>query len=378
MESAIETCLSMQSYIDKLYSILEYCDDEEYVDDLISEAYEIYLEATQRRKKADEIDDFMKKNNLGDINAVNPKKRKQARQLRNTLLQHDFKPGYEEVVGKDGYLHKRPAGTIRSDIDPTNPNIARNEIKDTIRWDPSILPRQKDESFWTREKKIDKEFKKHGSDYAKKYGRIKLRFDNNRFYNDEHNNRSNNSNEENAHYKGENLLDKRFIKGDVRGINMPSSKFRKAGYNKEFNQILSHEKAHDVFNLTGQSYNWRDRWKPENKNERGIKAIDEAKARGKKIHSHDDGTYLTADYDQEVGTKQSPEELEADLHAAKTARIRTKYAGRKRAVKRSGATRNLTDNEIKKHYVLMDHYYEALKFIPFNQSLEGKALSMKV
>ena len=70
MSEMMDTLL--MEYVDKLDNALEnYSDDE--LDDFVSEMYEVYLEATQRRKKADEIDAWIiEKSNKAFAKSKNP------------------------------------------------------------------------------------------------------------------------------------------------------------------------------------------------------------------------------------------------------------------------------------------------------------------
>lgn len=242
MEAALQ-CL------DEADMMLEYAGyGNPALDEYVSEMFELFMESTARRKKADEIDVYMKKHNWGDVNAKTPAQAKKARALRNFLIMQDFDPKTE---------------TIKSDADGHRVKFNINNAKAS-----QYKPSENSISIQNRNK--------HQSERA---------------------------------------------------------------------LTLQHEKGHNKFYVTGQSYQW---FRNENPNERGIKHIRQAIDSGKEISSHDDGSYLMRG---QGGEQKNPEEIEADLHAAKTARMRTKYAGRKRAVKRSGATRHVTDKEIERWYV---------------------------
>lgn len=249
--------------LDKADMMLEYVGyGNDALDEYVSEMFELFMEATARRKKADEIDEYMRKHNLGDVNSKNPNKAKTARSMRNFLIMHDFDPKTGTVKSTDG---KR---------------------------------------------------------------RIQLQFNS----------------------------DNSFHRGDMSGIDLIAlEKDIKKAHQADKHFIMNHEKGHEHFAHDGSATKWNDQL---NENERGIKHIKAAKEAGKKISSHDDGSYITR------GGHDSPEELEADLHGFKNTRIRTKYAGRKRAVKRSGATRSVTDKEIEKVFVTMDKFAEKPFFDP--------------
>jgi hypothetical protein len=260
--SDIDVSVALESYLDKVCTMLEYAGYTNYADDLIAEMFDIYLEATDRRKKADEIDKYLTDKGIVDAKSKTPHEAKKARQVRNFLMTQDFDPKTE---------------TIKSD--------------------------HKD---------------KNG-----KSPRIDLKLNDNKDY---------------SSSEIENLI----------GLTNKTLKGKAA--NRAF--ITTHEKGHDLFSRDGRSAQWakgnRDDY--DNKNERGIKFINKAIDSGKKINDHDNGEYITT---YNGGNGYSPEELEADLHASKTARVRTKYAGNKKAVKRSGATRNLNDTEIDKFYIYL-------------------------
>lgn len=245
---------AMLSCLDKADMMLEYVGySNDALDEYVSEMFELFMEATARRKKADEIDAYMRKRNLGDVNSKNPNKAKTARSMRNFLIMHDFDPSTGTVKSTDG----------------------KRRIRLTFNADGSF----------------------HRGNSFGGYDEIALEKDIKKFH----------------------QADKHFT--------------------------INHEKGHEHFAHDDSSKKWTDQL---DENERGIKHIKAAKEAGKKISSHDDGSYLTKD------EHDSPEELEADLHGVKNTRIRTKYAGRKRAVKRSGATRSINDNEIEKVFVTMD------------------------
>ena len=250
---------AMFACLDKADMMLEYAGyDNDAVADYIAEMFDIFMEATSRRKKADEIDEYMRKHNWGDVNAKTPANAKKARQLRNFLIMQDFDP---------------KTGTIKSDVDG-------HRVKFNI------------------------------------------------------------NNRDDSHY---NLRDK--------SINLQDTSKKQ----QNRSMTLKHEKGHNKFDVTGQS----DYWKyEEDPYERGIKHIRQAINAGKDINPHDDGSYMMPGQQGFMGIgaggeNKNPEEIEADLHAAKNTRVRTKYAGRKRAVKRSGATRNVTTKEIEKWYINM-------------------------
>ena len=252
-KSEIAVCEAMENCLNKAEQIIEYAGIGEASDEYVMELFDIFMEATDRRKKADEIDEYMRKHNWGDVNANSSAKKKKAHQIRNFLIMQDFDPKTETIKSSDG---KR---------------------------------------------------------------RIKFNM---------------------------NGLSNKFTSGPNKSISADSL-HSGSNINKYLNYSINHEKGHEQFLADGRAAKWNDTNTPEDKSERGIKHIDETKAAGKIVGLHDDGRYLTN------FKKQSPEELEADLHAAKNARVRTKYAGRKRAVKRSGATRNFTDKEIDKKYERM-------------------------
>ena len=237
--------------LDKADMMLEYAGyGNPALDEYVSEMFELFMESTARRKKADEIDAYMKKHNWGDVNSKTPAQAKKARALRNFLIMQDFDP---------------KTGTIKSDVDGHRVKFNINNA--------------------------------NGSYYKPSEDLISI--------------------ENRNKHQAERVL------------------------------TLQHEKGHNKFYVTGQSYQWA---RDENPKERGIKHIRQAIDSGKEINSHDDGSYLMRG---QGGEKKNPEEIEADLHAAKTARMRTKYAGRKRAVKRSGAARRVNDKEIERWYVDM-------------------------
>jgi len=60
--------------------------------------YDIYCEATDRSKKAEIIENWMKANNYGDPHGKNPSKAKKAMRMRNFLIQHDFDPETETIA----------------------------------------------------------------------------------------------------------------------------------------------------------------------------------------------------------------------------------------------------------------------------------------
>ena len=242
----------MENCLNKAEQIIEYAGIGDASDEYVMELFNIFMEATDRRKKADEIDEYMRKHNWGDVNANSSAKKKKAHQIRNFLIMQDFDPKTGTIKSSDG---KR---RIKFNINGTSDTFS-----------PSTY--------------------------------------------------------------------------SIRADSLHSG----ANINKDLNFSINHEKGHEQFLADGRSDRWLDNNIPEDKSERGIKHIDAAKVQGKDINPHDDGTYMTR------YKKQSPEEIEADLHAAKNARVRTKYAGRKRAVKRSGATRNMTDKEISKSYKRM-------------------------
>ena len=255
---------AMLSCLDKADMMLEYAGyGNDALGEYVSEMFDMFMEATVRRKKADEIDAYMKKHNWGDVNAKSPAQAKKARALRNFLIMQDFDP---------------KNGTIKSDAEGHRVKFNINNAEGSY--------------YSPREKSISIENKnKHQTDRA---------------------------------------------------------------------LTLQHEKGHNKFDVTGQSAHWQ---RGEDPNERGIKHIRQAIDSGKRINVHDDGSYMmpgqTGFFGMGAGgEKKNPEEIEADLHAAKSARVRTKYAGRKRAVKRSGATRNVTDKEIERWYVDMQKSME--------------------
>ena len=256
---------AMLSCLDKADMMLEYVGyGNDALDEYVSEMFELFMEATARRKKADEIDAYMKKHNWGDVNAKTPAQAKKARALRNFLIMQDFDPSDGTIKSTDG---KR---RIKFNVNGERSRYVLNDNGQRIELDEDRRKRlgQVDKHFITNHEKGHEQFHNHGIEV----------------------------------------------------------------YDKD-------SKKH-------QFVSYSDDWTyHEDENERGIKHIKDAKAKGKQINSHDDGSYRTA-WDVE----NSPEELEADLHAAKTTRVRTKYAGRKRAVKRSGATRHLTDKEIENVY----------------------------
>lgn len=267
--SDIDVSIALESYLDKVCTMLEYAGYTDYTDDLISEMFDVYLEATDRRKKADEIDKYLADNGITDAKPKTPQKARQAKQIRNFLMTQDFDP---------------KTGTIKSDYKDKNGKSPRIVLKlDTGKDVSGIGVKDKNKSMIG--------------------------------------------------------LTNKTLKGKAadRAI------------------IVTHEKGHDMFNRNGKSAQWSKGDKDDaNKNERGVKFINKAIDSSKDINNHDSGEYLV-NYDRDG---YSPEEIEADLYAAKTARVRTKHAGSKRAVKRSGATRNLNDTEIEKFYI---NLYKSMK-----------------
>lgn len=255
---------AMLSCLDKADMMLEYAGyGNDALDEYVSEMFDMFMEATVRRKKADEIDAYMKKHNWGDVNAKSPAQAKKARALRNFLIMQDFDP---------------KTNTIKSDVEGHRVKFNINNAEGSY-----YSPYNKSISIENKNK--------HQTDRA---------------------------------------------------------------------LTLQHEKGHNKFDVTGQSAHWQ---RGEDPNERGIKHIRQAIDSGKKINVHDDGSYMMPGQTGFFGIgaggeKKNPEEIEADLHAAKSARVRTKYAGRKRAVKRSGATRGVTDKEIERWYVNMQKSME--------------------
>ena len=286
MESEMNVCDSIYNTLDKIDYMMEYNASDEYIDDLVMEAFEIYLEATNRRKKADEIDQYIRDKKYGDANASTPHKAKNAKQLRNFLIQHDFDPKTE---------------TIKSDVLGKRINF--------------YMPRKDDDGHYN---KYDEKITVSPDNITKQMTNAQQML---------------------AHERGHHVF----------GNTTPSGKplpFIRDPEDSTGKKLVLDKNGNPIRDMSKSKHNnWIDPDIPENKNERGIKHLDEAKASGKNINRHDDGSYTILDVD-----KQSPEELEADLYAAKTARVRTKYAGRKRAVKRSGATRNVNDNEIRKYF----------------------------
>jgi len=255
---------AMLSCLDKADMMLEYAGyGNDALDEYVSEMFDMFMEATVRRKKADEIDAYMKKHNWGDVNAKSPAAAKKARALRNFLIMQDFDP---------------KTNTIKSDAEGHRVKFNINNAE--------------------------------GSQYSPYAKSINI--------------------ENRNKHQTERVL------------------------------TLQHEKGHNKFDVTGQSDHWQ---RGEDPNERGIKHIRQAIDSGKNINTHDDGSYMMPGQTGFFGIggggpKKNPEEIEADLHAAKTARVRTKYAGRKRAVKRSGATRGVTSKEIERWYVDMQKSME--------------------
>lgn len=255
---------AMLSCLDKADMMLEYAGyGNDALDEYVSEMFDMFMEATVRRKKADEIDAYMKKHNWGDVNAKSPAQAKKARALRNFLIMQDFDP---------------KTNTIKSDAEG-------HRVKFNI------------------------------------------------------------NNAEGSHYSP---------------YNKSISIENKNKHQTDRALTLQHEKGHNKFDVNGQSAHWQ---RGEDPNERGIKHIRQAIDSGKHINVHDDGSYMMPGQTGFLGfgaggEKKNPEEIEADLHAAKSARVRTKYAGRKRAVKRSGATRGVTDKEIERWYVDMQKSME--------------------
>lgn len=276
--SGIDVSVALESYLDKVCTMLEYAGYTDYTDDLIAEMFDIYLEATDRRKKADEIDKYLTDKNVANVKSGNPHKARQARQVRNFLMTQDFDP---------------KTGTIKSDYKDKNGKSPRIDLK-----------------------------LNGPSDYHTGFT-------------------------DNGHNSTITLTNKT-IKGKAadRAITM------------------SHEKGHEMFRRNGENIQWSkgDKDDDNNKNERGIKFINKAKAVGKNINDHDDGGYIVR---RNGGTGLSPEEVEADLHGAKNARVRTKYAGSKRAVKRSGATRNVNDREIEKWFINMSKSINSSSLVRF-------------
>lgn len=262
---------SMMDYMNKIETIIEYAGYTDYADDLIAEMFDVYLEATDRRKKADEIDKYLADKNVVNAGAKNPSKARKARQVRNFLMTQDFDP---------------KTGTIKSDYKDKNGKSPRINLKFDVDKDYSAI--------------TDDDVPKHIIGLT------------------------------NATIKG---------KAANRALTM------------------SHEKGHELFDRDGRAEKWSkgDKNDDANKNERGIKFINKAIDSGKDINNHDSGEYIVNRNGQDG---YSPEEIEADLHGAKAARIRTKYAGSKRAVKRSGATRNVNDNEIERFFIYLQKSVE--------------------
>ena len=112
--SDIDVSVALESYLDKVCTMLEYAGYTDYADDLIAEMFDVYLEATDRRKKADEIDKYLADKNVVNAGAKNPNKARKARQVRNFLMTQDFDP---------------KTGTIKSDHKDKNGKSPRIDLK---------------------------------------------------------------------------------------------------------------------------------------------------------------------------------------------------------------------------------------------------------
>jgi len=248
--------------------------DTEAFDNLIAEMYDVYLEATARRKQQQEIAKYMQDNKLGDVKGNNPSKRRKARKVQNTLLQHDFDPKTQ---------------TIRSDV--TNPNSSSKRVALKVR--KADIDEDDDELLDTGPGPV-------------------------------------------------------YVPGDTdSAISMPLSYLKKekqgsAGFYTH-HELGHHKSEHEgTSSMFARTPKNTQRTSP---NDPGMRHIIDTKKSGKYVNNHDDGSYLRSD------GKENPEELYADLHGARAARVRTKHWGNKSSGKKykeklNKGTRSLTDKEI--------------------------------
>lgn len=250
----------------------------ESFDDLIAEMYDVYLEATDRRKQQQEIAKYMRDNQMGDVEGSNPSKRKKARKVQNTLLQHDFDPKTQ---------------TIRSDV--TNADGSQMRVK----------------------------LQTPNSDH--KTG---------------------------AHYQPSK------VSGDDY-VSLPKDKLNR---NKQYKTAMTmhHELGHhQSYHRNSDTTVGRNALRTD-PNDPGMKFIADTKAMGKKINDHDDGSYLNG--------HDNPEELYADLHGARAARVRTKHwgnqsSGKNYKEKLNNGTRGVTDEEIKTDFIGLAHYWRDVYYM---------------
>lgn len=79
--------------INKAIVMYEYGDSSK-----LCQLYDVFLESTDRFKKAAAIENWMKTNNYGDPHGNNPSKAQKAMRMRNYLIQHDFDPVTETIA----------------------------------------------------------------------------------------------------------------------------------------------------------------------------------------------------------------------------------------------------------------------------------------
>lgn len=276
MESSMAVYDAMLDIIDKRETINNNDPSNEF-DNIITESFQIFVEYVSKDK--DEITKWMDKKGYfytGD----NPKKKKECLRMYNFLKQHDFRPSDETYKtniddGKGG--KRRLKLTFEADKNETGLEGTVFSDKNRLRPTGTKTPEQR---MW-------EEIIKRG---------------------------------ENASYSAS--IDKRTGKAINEEILIPSKTLKQKQYRSGF--TIKHEEGHAA-NRYHNNRHLSDADRPDLR-----KAIDDYKATGKKVNSHDD----------------SVEEMSADEYAAKHTKIRNKNAGKKGA----SNTRKIKASEIEKHF----------------------------
>ncbi len=276
MESSMAVYDAMLDIINKRETINDNDPSNEF-DNIITESFQIFVEYVSKDK--DEITKWMDKKGYfytGD----NPKKKKECLRMYNFLKQHDFRPSDETYKtniddGKGG--KRRLKLTFEANKNETGLEGTVFSDKNRLRPSGSKTPEQR---MW-------EEIIKRG---------------------------------ENASYSAS--IDKRTGKAINEEILIPAKTLKQKQYRSGF--TIKHEEGHAA-NRYHNNRHLSDADRPDLR-----KAIDDYKATGKKVNSHDD----------------SVEEMSADEYAAKHTKIRNKNAGKKGA----SNTRKIKAHEIEKHF----------------------------
>lgn len=275
-EVSMATCDAILNYIDKCETYNEFDTSKDF-DEYVQESMMYFMEAASKDK--DEITKWMDKKGYW-YNGDNPKKKKECNRMYQFLKQHDFRPSdqtYKTDIddGKGG--KRRLKLTFETDKNETGLEGTVFSNKNRLR--PTGIK--------TPEQRMWEEMIKRG---------------------------------ENASYSAS--IDSHTGKATNEEILIPSKTLKQKQYRSGI--TIKHEEGHAA-NRYHNNRELSDADRPDLR-----KAIDDYKATGKKVNSHDD----------------SVEEMSADEYAAKHTKIRNKNAGKKGA----SNTRKIKAYEIEKHF----------------------------